>query len=90
MDTRRMLGAGLTVIAGATLLGGCVYRTERTVPAASPATTVVVTPPAQGQRVYTYPEGRWELRGQGTTVEPYIWVWIPTGANPPALPPLPR
>ena len=75
-----------TIVAGATL-GGCVYRRE-TVPAAAP-TTVVVDPPANG-RVVTYPEGRYELRGDGTAQSPYVWVWIPTGATPPNPPPLPR
>ena len=33
--------------------------------------------------VVQYPHGRYELRGDGTTV-PYTWVWIP---NPPPPPP---
>jgi hypothetical protein len=68
-------------------LSGCVYRHE-TVPAATPSTTVVVSPPAS-QRVYTFPEGRYELRGNGSAASPYVWVWIPTGAIPPPVPPLP-
>jgi methyl coenzyme M reductase subunit C len=83
----RLRATCLTLLAGAAL-GGCVYR-ERTVPAASPATTVVVAP-APGDRVVTYPEGRYELRGDGTTASPYFWVWIPAGATPPNPPPLPR
>ena len=59
------------------------------VPAASPATTVVVAPAAT-DRIVTYPEGRYELRGDGTTTAPYYWVWIPSGATPPNPPPLPR
>jgi uncharacterized protein DUF4124 len=35
--------------------------------------------------VVEYPEGRYELRGDGART-PYIWVWIP---NPPAAPPAP-
>jgi hypothetical protein len=78
----RVLVTGLaSVVAGAALLGGCATRTE-TVPAATPSTTV--------QRVYTYPEGRYQLYGEGTAQSPYYWVWIPGGANPPVPPPLPR
>lgn len=78
----------LATLATATALGGCVYRRETAVPAASP-TTVVVTQPS-AQRVVTYPEGRYELRGDGSAASPYFWVWIPTGAAPPNPPPLPR
>lgn len=73
-------------LAGTVLLGGCVYR-EKVVPAASPATPVVVAP---GERVVTYPEGRWELRGEGTSGSPYHWVWIPAGTTPPPPPSVPR
>jgi hypothetical protein len=83
----RLLATSLLVLSGA-LLGGCVYR-ERPVPAASPATTVVVAPTAT-ERVVSYPEGRYELRGDGSTTTPYYWVWIPAGATPPNPPPLPR
>ncbi len=76
---------GIALLAAGTL-GGCVYRTEKTVPASSPATTVVVTP---GQRTVTYPEGRYELYGNGSTT-PYYWVWIPAGVTPPTPPPPPR
>ncbi len=80
---------GITMTLGAALLGGCIYRhEEKVVPAASPATTVVVTPGSD--RVVTYREGRWELRGNGTASSPYYWVWIPTGSTPPNPPPLPR
>ncbi len=79
----RVIGVAAIALAAPGLLGGCVYKKE-TVPAASP-TTVVVTPPA---RTATYAGGRYELRGNGTTV-PYYWVWIPAGANPPAPPPPP-
>ncbi len=52
------------------------------------ATSVVVLQPSQ--RVYTSPEGRYELRGDGTASSPYYWVWIPTGVQAvPAPPPLP-
>jgi hypothetical protein len=88
MTTKKWLALGFVAVAGPTVLGGCVYRTETVpAPAASP-TTVVVSPPTS--RVYTFPEGRYELRGDGTPTSPYVWVWIPTGANPPNPPPLPR
>lgn len=77
----------IALVAAGTL-GGCVYRSEKTVPAASsPATTVVVTP---AQRTVTYPEGRYELYGDGRTT-PYYWVWIPAGTTGvPTPPPPPR
>ncbi len=50
-------------------------------------TSVVVVQPSQ--RVYTYPEGRYELRGDGTANSPYFWVWIPTGVQVAAPPPAP-
>ncbi len=37
----------------------------------------------------THPDGRYQLYGSGTAGSPYYWVWIPTGANPPAPPPAP-
>ena len=83
--------ATVAAVASAVLLSGCVYRRE-TVPAASPTTTTVVVPPASTsvQRVYTYPEGRYQLYGNGTADSPYYWVWVPTGAVAPTPPPLPR
>ena len=36
-------------------------------------------------RVFEYPTGRYELRGDGVTT-PYEWAWIP---NPPSAPPPP-
>jgi hypothetical protein len=85
----RLFATSLLALSGAVAMGGCVYR-EKTVPAASPATTVVVSPAATN-RVVTYPEGRYELYGDGTTTAPYYWVWIPTGsASVPNPPPLPR
>ena len=88
----RLLATSLLALSGAVALGGCLYR-EKAVPAASPATTVVVAPAATS-RVVTYPEGRYELRGDGTTTSPYYWVWIPSGAtsvpNPPPPPRAPQ
>jgi len=92
MMKTRMLATSLLALSGAIVMGGCIYR-EKAVPAASPATTVVVAPSA-ADRVVTYPEGRYELRGDGTVNSPYYWVWIPAGAtsvpNPPPLPRVPQ
>src|SRR5262249_4932103 len=73
-----------SVLATIGFLGGCVFRKE-TPPAASPATTVVVTTP---QRTVNYPEGRYELYGDGKTT-PYYWVWVRAGAAAAPTPPLP-
>lgn len=75
---------GLTV-------GGCVYSHEKerviTAPAPAPAPVVVAAP---SERVVMYTEGRWQLYGDGTSGSPYYWAWIPTGASPTAIPPVPR
>ena len=90
----RVLATSLLALSGVVALGGCVYR-EKVVPAASPSTAVIVTP-APADRIVTYPEGRYELRGDGTVNSPYYWVWIPTGTvstsipNPPPLPRVPQ
>jgi hypothetical protein len=90
----RVLATSLLVLSSVVAMGGCIYR-EKVVPAASPSTAVVVTPSAT-DRVVTYPEGRYELRGEGTVNSPYYWVWIPAGTNvttipnPPALPRVPQ
>lgn len=42
-----------------------------------------------GERVVTYPEGRYQLYGDGKSV-PYYWVWIPSGTTPPVPPAPPR
>ena len=41
--------------------------------------------------VVVYPEGKYKLRGDGTTT-PYYWVWVPNGSTEltaPAPPPVP-
>jgi hypothetical protein len=86
----RAVTLGMTALVGAGVLGGCVYRTRETVPAASPPSTVVVTPSTSNDRVVSYPEGRWELRGDGSSTVPYYWVWIPAGSSPPNPPAPPR
>ena len=78
------------------VLGGCVYRSkevERATPSpvvmtpAPPAPApapVVVPPPAAAPAVpsdrVVYPEGRWQLYGDGRGT-PYYWVWIPSGST---------
>lgn len=88
----RVLATCLLALSSTIAMGGCIYR-EKVVPAASPSTAVIVSPSA-ADRVVTYPEGRYELRGEGTTTSPYYWVWIPAGAtsvpNPPPLPRIPQ
>jgi hypothetical protein len=84
---RRLLATSLLALGGAAV-GGCGHR-ERVAPAASPPTTVVVAP-TPIERVVTYPDGRYELRGDGTATDPYYWVWIPAGTTPPSPPPPPR
>jgi hypothetical protein len=90
----RVLATSLLALSSVVAMGGCVYR-EKVVPAASPSTAVIVSP-APADRVVTYPEGRYELRGDGTVNSPYYWVWIPAGTvstsipNPPALPRSPQ
>src|SRR5438105_4913195 len=82
-----------TAIAG---LGGCAYHEPRTVPAAavpvvvpSASPTTIVIPPANTPTRVNYPQGTYELRGYGTSMSPYYWVWIPAGAQAPMLPPPP-
>ncbi len=66
---------------------GCVYG-SREVTERKPGVTIHMP-----QREYTYPDGRYVLRGDGTSSDPYYWVWIPNGVqgepNPPPVPPLP-
>jgi hypothetical protein len=84
---KQSFAASFLALSGATILSGCAYREPAVVvPAATP--TVVVAP-VTSERVVTYPEGRYELRGDGVAT-PYYWVWIPRGATPPSPPPPPR
>jgi len=82
-----VFGSALLV---ATSVSGCIVRTEKERVAAPPppSTTAVVVQPTQ--RVVTYPEGRWQLYGDGTGGAPLYWAWVPAGTNPPPPPPLPR
>lgn len=59
---------------------------ERPVYAAPAQVIVVQRPPAT---VIQYPNGRYELHGDGIYI-PYQWIWIPNAAPlPPAPPPPP-
>ena len=95
--SRKTIRTAAISFAGAALLGsGCVSYTKETTERQVPVTTPVVAaaPVAvPAERVVTYPEGRYQLYGDGTRV-PYYWVWVPSGATvapaPPAPPPLPR
>ena len=63
-----------TVVVGAISMSGCVHA-ERVTPAASLPTSVA---PGPVEYVVSYPEGRYELRGDGAAT-PFHWVWIPAG-----------
>ena len=87
----RVRAISLLALSSVVALGGCIYREKVVQPAASPSTVVVA--PGATDRIVTYPEGRYELRGDGTVNSPYYWVWIPSGTNVttiPNPPPLPR
>jgi hypothetical protein len=84
---KRAMTAGLISMAALTMLSGCVYREPMVVPAASPPTVVI--PAASPVTRVTYPEGVYELRGNGTRAYPYYWVWVPYGVQAPMLPPPP-
>jgi hypothetical protein len=69
-------------------LGGCVYRSkevERSTPSPvvmtpAPPPAVVPAPPAVPTDRVVYPQGRWQLYGDGRGT-PYYWVWIPSGST---------
>src|SRR6185503_10961443 len=76
--TRCLVAIPLT----AAMLAGCT-----TEPTTITTTTTTTTTPT----VVTYPEGRYQLYGDGYQTA-YYWVWIPSGARavtPVAPPPLP-
>jgi hypothetical protein len=68
-----MAGAVLTVMAVGT---GCASRVEER----ERGDLVPGEQRVAEQRVVTHPNGRYELRGEGTAQSPYYWVWIPSGA----------
>ncbi len=92
MISRRTLVAAVGPLLSLPVLSGCLVS-EREVatplPPPPPATTTVIVQPGTqaAQRVVTYADGRYELRGDGTTV-PYSWVWVPAG-SPISAPPAP-
>jgi hypothetical protein len=92
MSDTRVRSRLFPALAGATValaLGGCIYSsTEKVTEKQVPATTPVVVA-TSGERVVTYPEGRYQLYGDGKSV-PYYWVWIPSGTTPPVPPAPPR
>jgi hypothetical protein len=91
----RVVRAMLIAPALLATLGGCVYRSkevERSTPSPvvmtpAPPPAVVPAPPAVPTDRVVYPQGRWQLYGDGRGT-PYYWVWIPSGMTPPA-PPMP-
>ena len=60
------------------VLAGCTVQPE-------PVVTATVGAP----NTVSYPEGRYQLYGDGAAT-PYYWAWIPAGAAPPPPPPPPR
>jgi hypothetical protein len=82
----------LLLVVGTSGLAGCYYSRE-VVKEDKPVPSSVVVAPQSVQHVYSYPEGRYELHGDGTASSPYYWVWVPSGVTsvplPPPLPPLP-
>src|SRR5262249_33085574 len=60
------------------------YAQPTSVPPASPVPPPPPPPPPPMPSVIEYPNGRFELRGDGVA-SPYNWVWIP---NPPPPPPV--
>jgi hypothetical protein len=84
----------MNTLRGPMVLAALVFFASTSIPVghigAQPPSVAVVHPSGS---VYTYPEGRYELRGDGTASAPYSWVWIPAGAQlvagPPPPPPAP-
>jgi hypothetical protein len=79
-----------TLMRGPMVVAALLFFASSSVPvrhieAQTPSVSVVQS----GGSVYTYPEGRYELRGDGTASSPYSWVWIPAGAQLVAAPPPP-
>jgi hypothetical protein len=87
--TRALARTATLLVVCAIGFAGCVYSTKETEKVTPNPSAVVMQSP---QRVYNYPEGRYELQGNGTASSPYYWVWIPAGARsvppPPPLPPI--
>jgi hypothetical protein len=95
MAVKRTVAMGLVSIAAVTGVSGCATRQPTTVPAAtvpiavpSASPTTIVVPPAGTPTRVAYPEGAYELRGDGYRTA-YYWVWVPAGTQAPLLPPPP-
>ncbi len=75
------------------VVAGCAYDSTETAATPTEPSTSSTMALQQPQREYTYPNGRYELRGSGSAGNPYYWVWIPAGVQtepaPPPVPPLP-
>ncbi len=94
-DTSTNVALGLASFAvfsqfvGPLLNRGPHYREHEVVVArpvyAPPSQVVVVQSVATYPTVVQYPNGRYELHGDGLYI-PYQWIWVP---NVPQLPPLP-
>ncbi len=86
LSRRALLLTTTPLLATALGVSGCFYSSKETEKVATKPVPVVVRGP---DRVITYPEGRYEMHGDGTESSPYYWVWVPTGAHslPPAPPP---
>lgn len=79
MRLRLIISAALAVAA----LAGCTVQQ----PTYQPTRGAVLgdnTP-----RTVDYPNGRYQLYGDGTASSPYYWAWIPAGSAPPSPPPIP-
>jgi hypothetical protein len=63
--------------------GGTALAQPPTLPAIPPVVTTT-------ERVRRYPEGRYQLVGEGTATAPYYWVWVPGDVTVPPPPALPR
>jgi hypothetical protein len=86
--SRKTMRTAAAAFAGAALLGsGCVSYTKETTERTVPVPVAAATP-VPSDRVVTYPEGRYQLYGDGTRV-PYYWVWVPAGASMAPVPPPP-
>lgn len=92
-DTATSVALGLASFAVFTQLFGGLFHPVYAAPVVyqpypvgytAPAPVVVV--PVPTPTVIQYPQGRYELHGNGVTM-PYYWVWIPNPPPPPAAPP---
>src|SRR6266536_4809082 len=69
--SRKTIRTAAAAFAGAALLGsGCISYTKETTERTVPVPVAAATP---APSVVTYPEGRYQLYGDGTRV-PYYWV----------------